>query len=285
MKRPRSSLNRPLDPRYPTNRAVLIILPLAGLGAAGAALVRGGQGWHLLLAGLGGLGTAFVSWALAREVAPDDNPAAFVSMALAYAAFLWIPHTSIMLVFLTITLARILNRTVGIPATPMDSVAIVLLVAWTMYSNRNPLPAVVAAVAFALDATLEPGLRRQWIFAIVCLVLASLGALPIGVAWNPVVPVESRWVLWVLAVIAAGFVVVIAGTRQLTSTGDLTGAPLSPARVRAGMIVALMIATAGWIPLANGLVQGAQVWAVLLGIIFGRVWPAPARTARRHHHN
>jgi hypothetical protein len=285
MKPPRSCLARPLDPKYPTNRAVLIILPIAGVGAAGVEFFRGVHDWHLLLAALGGVGTAFVSWALARELAPDDNPAAFVSMALAYATFLAIPHTSIMLVFVAVTLVRILNRSVGIPARVVDSVAIVLVVGWTIYSNRNPLLAVVAAVAFALDAVLAPPLRWQWIFAVACLGLASLVAVPGIVQWNRVSPSGAPWLLWVLGAIAIGFVAVIVRTQELTSTCDLTGEALSPGRVRAGMAVGLMLATTGIVPLSHGLAQSALVWAVLLGIIVGRAWHAARPHSMRSYNN
>jgi hypothetical protein len=277
----RSCLARPLDPSYPTNRAVIIILPIAGLVAAGVGFLRGVHDWHLLLTALGGAGTAFVAWALARELAPDDNPAAFVSMALAYGTFLRVPHTSVMLVFLTIALVRILNRSVGIPARPVESAAIVLLVGWTIYSNRNPLPAVVAAVAFALDAILAPVLRWQWVFAVACMGLASLVTIPTGASWNPVGPIEIPWLPWALGGVAAVFIVVIVRTQQLTSTCDLTGEPLSPPRVQAGMAVGLMVATTGILPLTHGLAQSALVWAVLLGVILGRVWSMARAHSRR----
>ena len=267
----RSCLVRPLDPRYPTNRAVLIILPIAGAIAAGVAMGQGASVWRLLVAALGGAGTAFVSWALARELAPDDNPAAFVSMALAFATFLAIPHTSVILVLAAVMLVRILNRSVGIPAGIADSLGVVAVVAWAMYANRNPLPAVVGAIAFALDATLAPALRRQWLFALLCLVLASLVAVPSGVSWNVVAPIETPRLLWVLAVIAAGFVVVIVRTQRLVSVCDLTGAALAPPRVHAGMVVALMLATTGLIPFSHGLAQSALIWAVLLGIVLSHI--------------
>lgn len=271
MKPHRSCLARPLDPKYPTNLAVIIILPLAALAAAGIGFYRGVHDWHLLLSALGGAGTAFVSWALARELAPDDNPAAFVSMALAYATFLAVPHTSIMVVVVAVMLVRILNRSVGLPARPLESAAIVLLVGWTIYSNRNPLPAVVAAVAFALDAILAPALRWQWAFAVACLGLASLVTIPTGVSWNPVGPIAIPWLPWALGAVGAAFIVVIVRTQQLTSTCDLTGEPLSPPRARAGMAVGLMVATTGILPLTHGLAQSALVWAVLLGIILGHI--------------
>jgi hypothetical protein len=140
MKLPRSSLVRPLDPRYPTNRAVLIIIPIAGLLAAGVALVRVVSGGQLVLAALGGAGTAFASWALARELAPDDNPAAFVSMVLAYTTYLLVGHTSVMLLVLALMLVRTVNRSVGIPPQPLDYVSIAVLVAWVGYSSRDIVP-------------------------------------------------------------------------------------------------------------------------------------------------
>ena len=43
---------------------------------------------------MGGLLVVFGCWALARELAPDDNPGAFIGMAFAFASFLLLDDAS-----------------------------------------------------------------------------------------------------------------------------------------------------------------------------------------------
>jgi len=82
-----SALARPVDPSYPTNRALL--LGLAPLLIAGClyGMLRGGD-WAEALRSAGWLVlAAFLGWALARELAPDEDLAAFLAVALTVAAW------------------------------------------------------------------------------------------------------------------------------------------------------------------------------------------------------
>jgi hypothetical protein len=113
----RSALVRPLSPRYPTNLAVMILAPAAGaaLGAMSFGQSHEAAG-ALIAAGRGAL-AAFGGWALAREIAPDNNAAAFASMGLVLLTMFFVPTASLLPIFLAIMLARILNRSVGVPAS------------------------------------------------------------------------------------------------------------------------------------------------------------------------
>ena len=64
-----SSIARPLEARYPTNRAVLIALPLIGLALGAYAYVSAGGGaLNAVITGLEGMLVSFLVWALGREV-------------------------------------------------------------------------------------------------------------------------------------------------------------------------------------------------------------------------
>ena len=229
MKLPRSALVRPLDPRYPTNLAVIILLPIAGIIGAVVALALGREGWKLVGAALGGAGAAFGGWALARELAPDHNPAAFVSMGLAYATWILLDHTSVMLLLLAVMLVRLINRSVGIPPQPLDYGGVAGLLAWVGYSNRDLVP------------------------------------------WKDILEGVPSWAPWAIAAIAIGYVGVLVRTRQMRSVGDLTGEPLQPHLVRAGMAMGLVVGLTGFLPVAHALSRSALVWATLLGIVVGHI--------------
>lgn len=255
----RSALVRPLDRQYPTNLAVMILAPAAGLLLGVLSYPTN----PLTAAGRGAL-AVFGGWALAREIAPDDNPAAFVSMSLVLLTLIFIPSASLLPVFTAIMLARILNRSVGVPANLFDSIAVTLLAVWTAYSARHPGPALVAAAGFGLDALLVAPRRRQWAFAAVCVGAACIqllsGTLPSSEA-------SALPLTFPVIVVALGYLVVILLTRTVRSIADLTGKPLNVNRVRAAMAVAWLMGVQGALSGTIASTQSIIIWAVLAGVL------------------
>lgn len=275
-----SSLGRPLDPSWPTNRAVLVLMPIgAVIAAISATWIPGLVGTSRLWAAALGAGTVLGAWAVARELAPDDQRAAFVALVLGFGTLLAVPGVSLVLLFATLVLTRMVNHTVGLPATTLDSVVVLGLSGWAVADTGSPAVGVVAALAFGLDAWLPDGRRRQWGFAALCLVMVA--AIAGGAAEQDHV-VSSPVVLHVPGTrILVGAVVV--GTlvlyrwltiRGLRSTCDATGEPLSVARVRGGMVVALLIGMQGLFVGEGGARSTALVWACLAGIGLSGVAPS-----------
>ena len=107
-----TSIARPIDPAYLTNRALLMILPLLMLASGGlASLYDMGDG--PAAAAFSGALAAFAAWALTRELAPDYSGAAFVALALAWAANIALEASSVMLLFVALLLVRLVNRSTG----------------------------------------------------------------------------------------------------------------------------------------------------------------------------
>ena len=264
--RRRFALFRPLDRRYPTNLAVMILAPLAGAIAGAIAFRRTGVSLEIMESILRGALTAFGGWALAREIAPDDNPAAFASMALAFLAHLFFPEASLLPLFAALMFARIVNRSVGVPATPVDSAAVMLLAAWAGYTTRHPGPLFVSAIGFGLDAVLAPPLRRQWLFAALSL-SAGLAWLISGKIRPPsITGGDIALALPVVALVVA-YGVVIAFTRKIRSVADLTGDPLSVHRVRAAMALTSLMGIQGALTGAIAPTPSTLIWAVLAGLL------------------
>ncbi len=259
-----TSIGRPLDPSYRTNRAVLLILPLAGLIGSAVAGARGADLIDALIAGLIGVAVAFGAWALARELAPDDDPAAFISLALAYASYLVLGPPSLFLLFTALLLTRIVNRSVGVPARPGDSIFVCALTLWTAYVTGSPLVALVGAIAFAFDAALPRPLRRQWWFVGLCLVGAVLWMVVRGYGADELTLHASGSYYWVVALITLLYAIAYFRTRRLSSVGDQSGVPLSLRRVRAGMVVGLLV------PAQALMIGDAKIawalWATLAGV-------------------
>jgi len=259
-----TSIGRPLDPSYRTNLAVLMLMPAAATIAAVVAAVRGDGLGAIAAQALVGPVTAFGAWALARELAPDDNPAAFISMALAFAASLTADSPSLLLLFATLGMVRIVNRTVGPPARLTDSVAVLGLVLATAWITQSPVLPVVGAVAFALDASLEHGVRRQLALAVLALAGAAVAVRVLDpAAANHAIPVGLGASVGAVSV---GFGIAIARTRRVRSLADVTGQPLSVNRVRAGMFIGLLVAAQAVLRGTEGLALSALVWATLAAV-------------------
>ena len=265
-----TSIGRPLDRSYATNRAVSRLMPLAGIAAGAAAALRGDSGAQIAVAVLAGVIVVFGAWALARELVPDDNPAAFLSMVLAFATLLLVDSPSLLLLVATLLLVRIVNRSVGLAARISDSILAVGLNISAIYSTHSPLLGVVGALAFAFDALLRDGQRHQWVFAALCLAGTGVFGLQHGIGVGDAAPLPGL-VLGSVAAISVLYVVMITLTRRIDSSGDATGAPLSLSRVRGGMVIGLLAASQALILGPSGVNAASIVWATLAGVAVARV--------------
>lgn len=260
-----NAIGRPLDRKYATNRAVLRLLPIAGVIAGAVSLVSGESGLQIVGSIVAGSLAAFAGWAMARELAPDHNAAAFVSMALGFATHIVIGFLAFLVLFATIFLVRIVNRTVGPRARVIDSMIVAGLAITVVYVAKMPLFGVLAALAFALDAMLSEPVRRQWLFSGLCLIVVAVWFARNGAA-PPESPHIARLIMVLLAAVALLFAAAIAMTRKLDSIADVTGVRLSVSRVRAGMLIALLIASQGVLQGQSGFASTALVWASMAGV-------------------
>jgi hypothetical protein len=277
-----SALARPLDPSWPTNRAILALMPI---GAAVAAAVRLGGGTTgagpLAWAAVFGAAVVLGTWALGRELAPDDQRAAFVALALGYPAALVVEGSSLALLFSAMLLARMVARTVGPPPTVADGLALVGLVGWAAISLSEPDIWLVAAFAFGVDAALEGGRRRAWLFAAAVVALAGAQLLWLPRLWPELAGAAGgdstalADVVWPMPM-GAVFVASIVRTRTVASVADETNRPLSARRVRWGMGVALLLAARSLLHGADGVAAATPVWTVLAGVALSDLVPGGA---------
>ncbi|MGB3051364.1 MAG: hypothetical protein WBB42_10225 [Polyangiales bacterium] len=265
-----TSIGRPLDPRYKTNRTVLRLMPIAAVIAGVIAGVGGGDVKAIALAAVGGLLVVFGCWALARELVPDDNPGAFNSLVLSFGSFVVVDDTSLLLPFVALFLVRIVNRSTGLKAKAGDSVLVLLLTLWAMYHLHSPLLGLVAALAFASDAILANGLPRQWLFA-----GAAAAAAGFALALDPLAGIRllelSPTLLSAVGILSVLWLLNIALTRSVASVTDIGEEPLSVARVRMGMLVGWLVALQALTATDPVAYSSALVWATLVGLIVGRV--------------
>jgi hypothetical protein len=264
-----TALGRPIDPSYPTNRAI-VLLSVATVLVGGIARLAGGMsllpsiGW-----GVGAGLSVFLGWALARELDPDHDLSAFVGAGLTLIGLLLLGLPSLLVLFWLLLALRIVNRTAGLPARPLDSLAILGLGGWLAWQG-NWLTGFVTAIALLLDGLLSSPLRYHLLLSGVAFAAtAALFALQ-----GDFVPASDLTMPAVLvaALLAALFVVVIANSRELSTEGDVAGEPLNPKRVQAAQFIALFTALLyAWWDGEPGVLDLLPLWAAMAGVALYRL--------------
>lgn len=273
-----SSIMRPVEPQYPTNRAVLILLPLIGLGlGAVAVLLRDAGLADAVSAGLRGLLAAFLVWALGREVDPDRNETAFIAMALSVIAVAlgWAPALWVLTLALMAT--RIVVRTVGPAARLTDLALVTVLAGLAVFVDGYWAMGVVAAFAMAVDLLYDRKRTLNLVFAAFAtgcsmFALVQRGGDLAAVTLQPLGQIDPGWSLAALIVTALSALFILT-CPPVTSVCDASSEPLERRRVRGGAMIVVLFATAAMFEGQAGLLATLPVWAVLAGLVAGRLWP------------
>lgn len=243
-----TSIGRPVDWKYPTNRVVIILLAPAALAGLGLAVLHGTPLPGAALFALSTSLAAFGGWALGRELDPDDQAAAFVALAMSVLVMLLAgPDGSaygLLVLFTVLGLVRQVNRTTGLEARLSDSLLLLALTLWVIYGTANPLFGLVAGLSFILDGTHSKPLRRQLLFA-----LLSFGATVVYMVDHNIgreaYAIPQTLPQWLAALVAVVFGLNALLARKVESVGDVGHRLLDAARVRGGMAVAVLAVVQG----------------------------------------
>jgi hypothetical protein len=217
----------------------------------------------------------FAAWAFARELDPDDHTAAFVSMAAGVMAALLVDSPGLLIVFATLGLIRMVNRSTGLTARKSDSVIVMLLAILVIYLTESPFFGVVAALAFMLDGSLREPLRQQWIFGLVCLgsTVVYLVDHDMGLSLPAAPHSLSEWLALLFLLIFALNTLLI---KKVHSKGDADGRRLDLNRVRGGMAIGLFAALQGIGRPDEVIIMVAAIAGICIGMAFRKGFKAPA---------
>ena len=260
-----TSIGRPVDPRYPTNMAISIIMAITTLAMfvfqlfTGTNFVQAGiQG---IMAGL----TIFLVWAFAREIDPEEQLSAFVPVVLMFIVLFTIDAGyNLLVLFYMMTLARIVNRSVGLPAKLTDSVIILVFTGIIAYLY-GWIYALLGVMAFLLDAMLPEANNRHKLFALLALIVTIVVFVLQGSTINPTFPSTDYLIVILLAGLI--FIPVIWMSRQLNVAGDANAETLIPIRVQATQILILAFAyvIAFWQG-NEGIMTLLPLWIIFAGL-------------------
>lgn len=263
----------------PTNRAMLILLGPAAVAGAIVALWQGMAVPAALLFALTTAVAAFATWAMGRELNPDQQGAAFVALVLGVIIVLIIGPdqggAALLVLFATLGLVRQVNRTTGLKARLSDSLVVFALTLWVVYGTQNPLFALVAGLSFSLDGTLDRPLRRQWLFA-----LLSFGATVVYMVDHDlagaVYSAPRTLPQWLAAMAAVVFALNMVLLKNVNSKCDVNHKALKPARVRGGMAVALLAVALGLPEVQEVALVATALAGVCFASAFRRSFQNPA---------
>ena len=258
-----TSIARPIDPAYLTNRALLIILPIVALLSAGLTYIDN-LGIGPLSAAFSGTLTAFAAWALTRELAPDYDGAAFVALAFAWVANIAFGARLVMLLFVALVLARVVNRSTGLPLRLLDTLGVLGFCTWAATSTQQPLILLVASLAFFLDARLEDPVRRHYLAAAACLAVFAWMLVGHALVLADDLMVRDWLAIGASAMGVSLFVII---NPDPVSYCDVSPRRLSRARVSAGLVVGWLLAVqavlthgrSGWLETA--------IWACVIALL------------------
>lgn len=258
-----TTVGRPIDLSYPTNRAIAGACLLVMLGATLLQRAAGTAWTQSILWGAQAALSLFLAWALCRELDPDHDLSAFVAAGLCLGGLvLWgLPRLAAM--FWLILVLRVVNRTTGLPAGVLDSTGVLGLGIWLSLQG-NWGHGVITTVAFLLDSQLPARAPRQLVLAILSaagtLTAAIIGP---GLPWDAAPSLPGTLVALAITI---PFLPVIWQSHSVTSVGDQTGEPLDPHRVRAAQIVALVVVVGGaFLGGIPSLLMLTPLWSAVLG--------------------
>lgn len=256
-----TSVGRAIDPAYPTNLALIVLVSAVGVATG---IWQNSAIWGLR-AGI----AVFFGWALTRELDPEREMAAFVSAFLVILMLLLVGLPDGPMFWLLLAM-RVVNRTTGLAATWLDSLLLLAL------ALGSPWLLLLTAVFFTTDGWLSPPHHRQYLFAAISVAAAvhSMESAAVDAGFVP----ETAAVALILSAIGGPLVF---ACREVRARGDATEETLRPLRVQAAQLLAMVAATV--VSASSGLMAMAPFWSALVGACLQLAWQTPlgARSQRK----
>jgi len=258
-----SSLARPLDKHNSSNRLIailiLISIPAGFFYKIISISVVGSLIWSFSLAL-----TIFITWALARELDPDHEQAAFWPVFLVILGHVRFNIPDFFQLFLLLVLFRITNRVVG-PSPKWPDSLIVLLLAGYLAFNQNWILGLISAFILFIDSRLTDGIKRH-LFLSILLLLVVLAA----IYFNNVVVFQQQYSLPLSLIAIVGtllYTAFISGYGNPSSKQDITENQLDQVRLKVAQAAALITVLSYFILKGNsGFKDLYPLWSVVLAL-------------------
>ncbi|WP_342306151.1 hypothetical protein [Methanolobus sp. ZRKC5] len=231
-----TNIGRPLNLNYLTNKLIAIIALLTFAAIVLASAIHGDTNHVSLITGIRTGLLIFLLWAISRELDPDNNWSAFVTVFLALAVIIFSEIPPLLSFVWLVILLRTINHSTGMPAGIMDSL-LVAVVGIILAYHTSFIYGILTAAGLILDSRLKDPAKHHLAAGIILLVTSIV----ILIEKNAVVftyPLENM-LIFVFG--TALFLPVIMGPTKLESVGDRTGKTLEAARFKLARIMTIVL--------------------------------------------
>jgi hypothetical protein len=157
----RSHLFRGLDADSPWNRAILLLTLGAGLFGAVLTVTSGKSVWLPVESG----GTAFLSWALGRELDPDQQVSAIAAGVFGAVWALAGQPTALLPILALLLAERIVVGTIGLRPVPADLLGMVVLAGVVSFTPLGWVMGFALAIAIYLEGRAGGDFERIRLYA------------------------------------------------------------------------------------------------------------------------
>ncbi len=231
-----AAFNRPLDLNNTGNFLILLIT---------ASVIPASVIYHyfstesLMSAVLSGARTGiivFLTWAVSRELDPDNDLSAFVAVTLVLVFIPLLGQASVLPIFWILLILRTLNRSSGVRPGVLD-MFFILILGTLLTSTVSWIYGVLTTLGLLLDSKLPPSDRIHFWAGIFMGIITLLSVLPEGL----ILPNISFSTLPILIIVAILFLPVIMGSSEIKSIADRTEEKLDPTRVMMAQLMALVV--------------------------------------------
>lgn len=266
-----SALARPLDINYRSNRNMLLIFLLVLILGTAYQWLLGLQFLDSLWWGVQAAFVIFLTWALGREVDPDINSTAMLSLAVALAAFYFFGTFNWLLLIAWLMLMRIGSHICGQSVKLMDAVLVIGLATYLVWRGDYIIGFALTVVFFA-DYRLRPAHDRSLWYSVASFVL-SIIALIFTSLEDYNFSYDYYWMGGVIAVVLLFAVLTIPDYKRPRSTEDYRVQALSGSRMQAvQLIVVISLLLVYFLKGQASVISLAPLWSTLISSILVRIY-------------
>ncbi|MCM1986131.1 hypothetical protein [Methanococcoides seepicolus] len=266
-----TTLGRKLDLKNPNNRLIIQLATLVTISALVFYLIITKEISSSFVYGIKAGITIFLLWAIAREMDPDHESAAFIPVILTLPHVIIFGLHPIFPLIWFLLLLRLVNRSTGAKAGIIDSLAILSIGAFLTY-QLSWVFGTISALGFFLDGRLSSPYRGHLIPAVLLLLYSGLALI------HEITDVVMDMAL--LKIVAFTVMILLAlplftNRDTIISIGDRTGERLDEQRIKATQLLAVFSVSAfmlfstasdGFWPLVWTIPASAGLYKVLLEI-------------------
>ena len=264
---PLTTIGRRIDLRDRTNAGVVALSLTAFAAGTLLHLVRGSGIGSSLSTGLAWGGSAFLSWALARETDPDRWLSAFFAAGGALAGVILLGNPHFLLLFWVLLALRYVNRTTGLAPGALDWIGMYGVLLWLGFSTHWTIPLLAFPTVFFAGLRRLPSVLRIGLPLLLPAATVTYGFLR---AWHFTIPALNSVEIFVMAGVPLAVLPVIVSYRTISSVGDQTGSPLTTHRLQWALGWAISAALVLTVSGAATVGEIGPLWAALVGTAIGR---------------